>query len=96
MTASVPCPKCKGGCDLCGGSGRVTEGAGRVYQREESRRTTRMPGRQLQGFLADEVPTRPNVIAAANRRRRVGRIVLFIVLGLSMGFGIGLLLRALT
>lgn len=36
------CPKCKGGCSLCGGSGSVLCTVADVWAREESRPTTRL------------------------------------------------------
>jgi hypothetical protein len=68
---TVPCPKCKGGCDVCGGAGRVPEGVARVYMREEGRATTKIPAGYATRLWPDEVPTKPDIIRKADRRRMV-------------------------
>lgn len=44
------CPKCKGGCSLCGGSGSVLSTVADVWAREESRPTTKV----LRDVIPDE------------------------------------------
>jgi hypothetical protein len=91
---AVPCPKCKGGCDLCSGTGRVSRGASQIYNREESRRTAKMPVSQLQQYWAEEAATTPDVLTAADRRARLGMYALIVSVALALGIAIGLLLRA--
>ena len=45
MSSKVPCPKCKGGCALCSGSGLVPELTGQMYSRAEARTTIRVKER---------------------------------------------------
>jgi hypothetical protein len=83
---SVPCPKCKGGCDLCSGSGVVNDSVARLYVREEARPTVRMRPGVREVFLADEVPTRPDLIKRALRRQRAETlaVVIFVTLLLTV------------
>ena len=39
---NVACPKCRGGCQLCGGTGKVLAGVAESYQREEFRATVKV------------------------------------------------------
>jgi hypothetical protein len=96
---TAPCPKCKGGCDLCGGTGRVPEGAARVYLREEARRTALLPARQLDELRevpASDRPTVPEFLRKANRLRAVARWLLIITLGLTVGMVLGVLAYLVT
>lgn len=70
----VSCPKCKGGCDLCAGTGHVPSGVARIYVREETRATTRMPARQLDEMRRpwpSEFPTAPATLKRADIIRKV-------------------------
>lgn len=71
--AMVSCPKCKGGCDLCGGSGQVTHGVARVYAREETRSTAKIPSTRLQELRgwASEAITKPGTVKRADRIRHI-------------------------
>lgn len=91
----VPCPKCRGGCDLCGGAGSVNESVSRIYLREETRRTVKMPAKQLKTIWDQEAPTKPQVIVAADRRRTFTAYVLVVVVATILGIGLALLGRAL-
>ena len=94
----VPCPKCKGGCDLCGGRGVCPEGAARVYIREESRRTVKIPAR-LQDNLRwpSEPPTKPEwvptVIQRARRVTTAARWVAMLILAVGLGALLDAMLR---
>jgi hypothetical protein len=90
----VPCPKCKGGCDVCGGRGQVHEGVARVYAREEGRATTKIPSGYAARFdWPSEVTTRPDVIRKADRRRVI-LIGLLVVIATAFLLAIVLTLRA--
>ncbi len=82
----VPCPKCKGGCDLCGGIGSVPPAAARVWVREETRATVKVERR---GFSEEELPTKPSFIRQADRRKRMVRIAALLILGAVIGIGLG-------
>jgi hypothetical protein len=77
---SVPCPKCKGGCSLCLGVGAVNETVARLYIREETRPTIKMRPGQQSTFLADEVPTRPDLIRQIQRRQRIGLAFVIVII----------------
>lgn len=68
--SGVPCPQCKGGCSLCGGSGTVNDSVAKLYIREESRATAKMPARQIESLWAKEAPTRPDAVKRAEKRVR--------------------------
>lgn len=95
---TVSCPKCKGGCDLCGGSGRVPEGVARVYVREETRQTTKMSARQI-GELTEpwpnEATTTPATVARAEKIRRIVFWSALVTAGVIAGLLLFFLLHAL-
>jgi hypothetical protein len=66
----VTCPSCKGGCHLCGGAGTVAESVAKLYIREESRATVKIPARRVDAIWAAEQPTKPDIVKAADRRVR--------------------------
>jgi len=83
----VSCPKCKGGCDLCGGSGQVPQGVAHVYTREEARATAKIPTTHLQelrGWAAEAVTT-PGTVVRADRIRH---LVFWIAIALLVAFTI--------
>ena len=89
----VACPKCKGGCDLCAGTGEVPDGVARVYVREETRATTRVSKKYVDQFRwPDEVPTKPDVIRIAERRKTVLMLAL-VVAAVAILSGIVALIR---
>ena len=76
---TVACPKCRGGCDLCEGSGQVPEGVASVYVREDRRATARMPAHQLSYLRWPG--------------REENRLLLAIVVALVVGMVLGFLAR---
>ena len=87
------CPKCKGGCDLCLGTGQVTAGVAEIYVREESRRTKRLDAHDRQVLLREDrrfASEPPSLIQRANRQKWV---VLFVVLALGFGLAVGFAVR---
>jgi len=67
----------------------VTDSVSRIYIRQESRKTTKMPARQVREYWEQEAPTRPEIIANARKREQVGKLMLIIVIALILGIGLG-------
>jgi hypothetical protein len=90
----ISCPKCKGGCNLCQGTGQVPEGVANIYNREEMRATAKMPASRIERILfPEEDPTKPAVIRKAERRVQIIRLILLAALALALGVGITLIIR---
>lgn len=87
------CPKCKGGCDLCRGSGQVTETVAEIFIREESRRTERLGPDDRRKLLREAsrfASEPPSLIRRASRQKW---IALFVVLAVGCGIAIGFAIR---
>ncbi len=91
--SDVDCPSCKGGCRLCGGSGRVREIVASVYMREEARATMKLDRKKP---FPDELPTKPDLIKALDRRRRIVRYVAIILFGTALGILVGVAVAQLV
>jgi len=93
----VSCPKCKGGCDLCGGSGQVPQGVARVFAREESRATAKMPTTRLEELRdwATEAITRPATVKRADHIRHIVFWVALALLAAFTGVFLVLIIRSL-
>jgi hypothetical protein len=87
----VACPRCRGGCSLCGGIGRVRPAVADAYVREESRRTTKVD----RVFSEEELPTKPDLIRRLDKRARIVRLVAIGILGAVLGVSIGAVLAIL-
>jgi hypothetical protein len=88
IAGAVSCPKCRGGCDLCDGTGQVPPGVARVYVREEARQTTKMPAQQLSRLRdswPSEATTTPATLARAALVRRIALWTALVLLAFAIG-----------
>jgi hypothetical protein len=92
----VPCPQCKGGCKLCMGNGEVTEGVAKIYEREETRSTTKLSTDYLHSLanrFQPEPITKPDVLKKAEQVRKIGFWILIMFLALAIGITLGMSVR---
>lgn len=83
---AVDCPMCRGGCPLCGGSGRVGKRTAELWVAEENKQTVRMvPIRGASKKLRDDTDVDISTLAHAEKIRSYVNFGLLVVTGLFIG-----------